>query len=309
MILNENITINSSFPRKKSKVFNYVDLNNPPVFDKSCSIGRNIDFDIPNNFLMFGLSYKYFNANYKLDGNSLNSTIDFNSLPSVSLNFSNNILLKKPFIFYYGVGLESVNLNFNTSLSGHKDAFLTSDPDAFNYLRKIDFLNHNESLENRYISVPFTLGLNSKITTKKNFIFNNLELDFKISFSPYFNYSSKLISKALINYSGYYENLFGITISENGVYDFGIHNFNIEKSVDQINNYSIDYRFGVCKKIATNTKIGLSRGKTFFLNNFNVFTDNNYISKDKTELNSVFSNIESFKVNLGYFELSLIYQF
>ena len=42
---------------------------------------------------------------------------------------------------------------------------------------------------------------------------------------------------------------------------------------------------------------------------FNDFEDNNYISTNNTELNSVFSNIENFKMNLNYFDFSLIYQF
>tara|TARA_B110001452_G_scaffold1005_1_gene902 strand:+ start:5930 stop:7522 length:1593 start_codon:yes stop_codon:yes gene_type:complete len=309
-IKKQDIIVESSFPKFKSELFNYADLNKLPDFSKYCTISRSIEFKIPNNFFTFKLGYKYFNADYNFI-NKLSPSIEFNSLPSFYLSVYNNILIKKPFIFYYGIGLESVNFNFKTSLSGHKDVFLTSDPDAFTYLRKIDFINHDESLQNRYISIPFTLGLNTVMNNQKILFFNNLELDFKISFSPYFNYFATLNTTASINYSGYYESLFGLTIEENGVYDFGIYDFDIEKSVKKNNNYSIDYRLGFLKNISKHSKIkiGFSVGRAVFLNDFNDFIDNNYISTNNLELNSVFSNIESFKVNLNYFELSLNYQF
>ena len=307
-INNNDIKIESSLPKFKSKSFNYTDLNKAPDFNKHCSLSRSINFEIPNNFFTINFGYKFLNADYNFT-NKLNSTIQFNSLPSFYLSFNNNILLKKPFILYYGIGLESINFNLETSLSGHKDKYLSSDPDAFTYERKIDFINHEESLQNRYISIPISLGFNTIINKKKSTILNGLELEIKLSFLTYFNYFSRLNTTALINYSGYYENLFGITIEENGVYDFGIYDFEIEKNNPKNNNYSLNYSFGCLKKISKNIKIGFFLGRSFFFMDFNDFEDNNYISTNNIELNSVFSNIENFKMNLNYFDFSLIYQF
>jgi len=109
------------------------------------------------------------------------------------------------------------------------------------------------------------------------------------------------------SYSGYYKDLFGLTIKENGVYDFG--NYRLQNSNNLItigNLIAVDLGFGINKKI--NKKVTARFGFTYQLSLNSVFEKNNKsISTNKNELNSITQTYNDFKINLFLINLGLKY--
>ena len=123
--------------------------------------------------------------------------------------------------------------------------------------------------------------------------------------------TSLYTSSANINYSGLYEDFFGIEITDNGVYDFG--NFEI------INEDIINFKDYLSGMIILGLHNKLTKGKDrLFLDlelglNFN-FTEPfipeyQYISSGFNELNSSLNLIDKVSMNRNFFRFGFTYNF
>jgi len=226
----------------------------------------------------------------------------------------------KPLYHYtsLSLGVSRMNLQSTFSLVNFDYQFEDIDPSENNYLRKIKINSLSEQHDITYLNFPlsFKYGINLNELYLNRSLENYLFLlpDFislKISGIYHNLQTSTYSSSANINYSGLYEDFFGIEITDNGVYDFG--NFNLLN--EDIVNYK-DYFSGMIV-LGLQNKLSKEKDRLFldleFGLNFN-FTDpfipeDKYISSDLNELNSSLNLIDKVSMNRNFLRLGFTYNF
>lgn len=253
---------------------------------------------------------------FGLNNQKLNNTIN-------ELGFELGYYLNyKPKPLYYytslSLGVSRMNLQSTFSLVNFDYQFEDIDPSENNYLRKIKINSLSEQHDITYLNFPlsFKYGINLNELYLNRSLENYLFLlpDFislKISGIYHNLQTSTYSSSANINYSGLYEDFFGIEITDNGVYDFG--NFNLLN--EDIVNYK-DYFSGMIV-LGLQNKLSKEKDRLFldleFGLNFN-FTDpfipeDKYISSDLNELNSSLNLIDKVSMNRNFLRLGFTYNF
>jgi len=101
------------------------------------------------------------------------------------------------------------------SMSSFSYQYLARDPFDIDYLRTTQIENLQEENTISYLDIPLTLGREFYLGVK------NLSLQVQGGADLKFLMDAQYQSSAQATYSGYYGPYFGITIAENGVYDFG----------------------------------------------------------------------------------------
>lgn len=123
-------------------------------------------------------------------------------------------------------------------LGDYKTSYNTVDPDGGEYLRIVDATGFHEQLKMFTLSIPVSLRYDFFLTP-------NLSLFAGIG--TYASYDLLQQSNVSVNvqYSGYYDWLFDLTIDKNGIYDFG--NFQQEGSTQDIclSNFNVGLLFNV----------------------------------------------------------------
>mgnify|MGYP007069872668 CR=1 FL=1 len=100
---------------------------------------------------------------------------------------------------------------------GYKETYNDTDPDGGNYLRIIDLTSYNETIKRYAVRVPIAIRYDY-------FIKDNLSLYSKLGVDISYDIAQNAKATAEAQYSGYYDWLFNVTISQNGIYDFGAYN-------------------------------------------------------------------------------------
>ena len=109
--------------------------------------------------------------------------------------------------------------------NGYKEMYNAVDPDGGNYLRIIELNSYNERVNRYAIDVPIALRYDYLIN-------NRISAYAKLGAEVSYDLIQQAKATANAQYSGYYDWLFDVTISQNGVYDFGA--FNIEGTSNTI---------------------------------------------------------------------------
>ena len=127
----------------------------------------------------------------------------------------------------------------------------------------------------------------------------------QFGYSFLLNTSASSIRNSNISYSGIYPDLFNITISENGVYDYG--NYTPSSSLENLqknnnNLFSISSGFSVNKN---NFSLGVLLNYNIFLTPMFKGQNNEYISENYSELNSINSNLSNEKLSTLSFLIKL----
>lgn len=144
-----------------------------------------------------------------------------------------NIRVKK--LKTFEVSDKEISLNFNLFVNysknifnhdllvnSHSYSYASVDSDGASYERTVNLSNINENQIIRVSSYHVSPSLSLNLQKFSFLISHSLPI-FKSNFKVL---SAKYISSSDAFYSGYYEDLFGITLSENGVYDFGVYEIN-----------------------------------------------------------------------------------
>jgi hypothetical protein len=223
-------------------------------------------------------------------------------------SFSYSLGLNLGFTLYSGkkgywnikTGFSLYNLSYTNSITSLKESYNAIDADQANYIRTNQISNLKEKHDMQYYTIPLLI--------EKGFSFKN-------GYSFYINSGVSYIlglqgnrnTETDAGYSGYYKDLYGLTIKENGVYDFG--NYKLQKSsiLNTVANIiAIDLGLGISKKI--NKKISARLGFNYQQSLSSVFENNNKsISKNNYELNSITQTYNDFKINLFLINLGLKY--
>jgi hypothetical protein len=228
------------------------------------------------------------------------SNIVQNNIFSFSTSFiiSTNLYRGKKGYWDIRTGITYANFNYNNVLNNNSETYNSIDVGNSNYVRTNQISNLVEKHKITYLSIPVNLEKGFHLKKGYGIYFNT-----GISFVFGINGERKTNTNA--NYSGYYKDLFGITIKENGIYDFGYYNLEKSSTLETVSSlFTIDTGAGMYKKISKKTlvKIGLNYQKSLrglFENN------SSSISRNKNELNSITQlnnnfNINFFSLNLGF---------
>ena len=255
---------------------------------------------------------------FEIDGgkdvfNNINSSFESDLLiedAQISFGIQNNwnssikynIYLPSPFRAYFGIGVFSNNFSFNTGFNNFNQSYVDVDPDGANYQRIISYANFQESLVAEFISTSITMGLNlelNNISKPKNKKFMNflLLLDLNYSGGIMSNINTKSNRKSDMLYSGYYENLFNLNISDNGVYDFGNYTVSNGEELPLKNNFSHNISIGL-KSYFNRLVFSTSFNYLWIQNNLFDLEENSFLSTNNQSLNSYFSSIEKSKISM-----------
>ncbi len=311
IVLNENGQYLIRDFKPNTKVLPYSDM----YFGSYILTNKDLDFILShkekeNNIdLYFRQSVFFFEPN-----------ISFNPISNFTPVKSNHNDIKQANIFSYFLGINLGytlyegkkgywniktgfslnNLSYTNNITSTTESYNTTDTDQGNYLRTNQVSNLSEKHEIQYYAIP--LQIEKGFSLKKGYsLYINTGASFILGLQGNRN------TETDANYSGYYKDLFGLTIKENGVYDFGNYRLQNSSNLNTIGNLiAVDLGIGINKKI--NKKVTARFGFTYQLGMNNVFENNNKsISTNKNELNSITQTYNDFKINLFLINLGLKY--
>ena len=149
-----------------------------------------------------------------------------------SLGYYRQLMLKKQ----HRIGLD-FSIAFSQSAIGlkansYKETYNATDSDGGNYLRIIDLSSYNEIIKRFAVRVPIAFRYDY-------FIKDNLSLFSKLGVDVSYDIAQNAKAIAYAQYSGYYDWLFNVTISQNGIYDFGAYNIEGKGKTTGINRLGV----------------------------------------------------------------------
>ena len=160
------------------------------------------------------------------------------------------MLIVPKYRLYIKIGGHYKRLNYVINQEKHIYTTKEIDSDNYNYLRTNNIHNIVEESSINYLVVPFGIH--------KIFKFQKFQINFELGAMWHYALSAKSYSHADAIYSGYYKDLFGIEISENGVYDFGNYKLEYGKELSPVDNMFSAYSLlGVGYRLNKRTTLNL----------------------------------------------------
>lgn len=219
---------------------------------------------------------------------------------SLGLNLGYTLYVGKKGYWNIKTGFSLYNLSYTNTITSVTDSYQTTDADQGYYIRTNQISNLTEKHDVQYYAIP--LQIEKGFSLKKGFSFYiNTGASFILGLQGNRN------TETDAGYSGYYKDLYGLTIKENGVYDFGLYKLQKSSSLNTVANLiALDLGMGISKKI--NKKISARLGFTYQQSLSSVFENNNKsISTNKNELNSITQTYSDFRINLFLINIGLKY--
>jgi len=210
---------------------------------------------------------------------------------------------KKKMSLYVKGGLIKDNFDYELSIPTSTETYADIDSDGGNYVRTVLLENFSE---NQIVDMQtMFLGLEARL-----FPFPVGKWDgigsISVGMGQVTVNSATYSNSADATYSGYYEDLFGITMAENGVYDFG--NFNVSQTGDLDYNTNVQTLLAdVSGMLKVTDRWVISGGIMYTKYQTNIFNlGTARVSHDSNELNSINNLIDvdmshiSLKVGASY---------
>ena len=210
---------------------------------------------------------------------------------------------KKKISLYVKGGLIKDNFDYELSIPTFNETYSDIDSDGGNYERTVLLENFSE---NQIIDIQsMFIQLESRLKAFKVGEFNGIG-SISAGIGQTTVNSATYSNTADATYSGYYEDLFGITIAENGVYDFG--KFNLSQSGDLEFNTNVQtLLLDLSGMIKYKDRLMFSGGIMYTKYQSNIFDiGSDRVSQDFNELNSINNLVDvdmshiSFKVGVSY---------
>jgi len=249
----------------------------------------------------------------KINSNSYNATVLNQKSTSFGGAFSYNIndlvfrskeqRKKQKMSLYVKGGLIKDNFDYELSIPTFTNTYADIDSDGGNYERTTLLENFSE---NQIVDMQtMFFGLEARLKAFTVSKYSGIG-SISVGLGQVTVNSATYSNSADATYSGYYEDLFGITMAENGVYDFG--KFNVSQTGDLDYNTNIQtLLFDVSGLIKYNNRVIVSGGIMFTQYQSNIFNlGAARVSHDSNELNSINNLIDvdmshiSLKVGVSY---------
>ena len=225
----KNVNLKSEFlfvPYHKDVMFKmYRVPDNIPIIKNKLDLKKDKNL-VKINFWKW-MVFVDFQYHFIPDGSSpiktINDTLGVNTMNQgsfsnfIMLNITRRVSNKGYWAVKFGGGADVFNYQLN--LASQHSKYLAIDPDGDSYLRINKVFNIRETHNLVYATAPFIL--------QKGFTFGKNSVYIQAIYYLMLKYSSKYNMDAKATYSGFYEQLFNLTISENGIYDFGTYDFKL----------------------------------------------------------------------------------
>ena len=207
---------------------------------------------------------------------------------------------------YIRAGYISDNFDYELSIPSFTDTYADIDSDGGSYERTVLLENfrENQIVEMQTLFAGFEGRFRILRITSNTKVIGSISASLASATINSATYSNT----ANATYSGYYEDFFGITIAENGVYDFG--SFNLSQTGDLEYNNSVNtVLFDAGLLILLRERLTLSGGLMYTQYQTNMFNIGNArISNDSNELNSI-NNLIDFDMSHASLKVGISYKF
>ena len=252
----------------------------------------------------------------RINSNSYNATVLNQQSTSFggSLSYNLNHLIfktkeqrrKQKFSIYGKGGFINDKFDYEINIPTFSETYADIDSDGGSYERTVLLENFSE---NQIVDMQ-TIFFGAELRFKPKWLdFENIEglISTSAAYGLITINSATYSNSADAVYSGYYEDLFGITITENGVYDFG--NFNLSQTGTLDYNSVNSLLFDVSFLILLRDRLTFSGGLMYTQYQTNMFNIGNArISDNSNELNSI-NNLIDFDMNHASLKVGVSYKF
>lgn len=200
------------------------------------------------------------------------------------------------FMIKTGVSYKSFSLNSFVEDIQYSYNEIDSDKDA--YLRLIQIKEFKEETSLGYISVPLSIT--------RIFPFSHFTIAIGLEQSMMFNLKANSSLQTNAEYKGYYSQFFNLTIDQNGYYDFGKYQLEMDNEFYAKNNLFLTSLFvEFQRKINNNSMISFAIIAQTNTSGMVESNDKKYISRNASELYSLSSFQKEYEMNnvmlqLGY---------
>ncbi len=198
----------------------------------------------------------------------------------------------------FGAGFDI--FNYDLYMPTYINSFPAVDPDGDSYLRIIELNNLHEFNSLTYLTFPLIL--------QKGFAFNKSTISVNVAYYFMKSYAGSYLASSEAQYSGYYDYLFNLIISENGVYDFGAYNVRTVATPLLPNSFVSAYGFGIDYSYSLSRFISINSGLNYRKSIDYLFQSNNSsLSRTSNELNSISNISNTFQIRYTslYFGLTI----
>ena len=211
----------------------------------------------------------------------------------------------KNYSVYIKFGVIRDNLDYQLNIPSFTESYSAIDSDGGSYLRTVFLENYNEQ---QLVELQ-TMFLQAELRRKIGKIGKWTAIgSLSAGLGQVTVNSATYSNSANASYSGYYDDLFGITIAENGVYDFG--NYSISQSGNLESNSSINtllLDLTALIKYSDRLMVNLGLLYTQYQSNiFDIGTSN--VSSDFNELNTI-NNLVDVDMNHISLKIGASYKF
>jgi len=205
----------------------------------------------------------------------------------LSLNIVRRVSTKGYFGIKIGAGADIFNYQLN--LAQQINTYPAIDPDGDPYLRINKVYNIRETHNLVYLAAP--------ISIEKGFTFGKNSVYIQAAYYFMKKYTSTYNLDANATYAGFYDYLFNLTISENGVYDFGTYDFKLRSIPLSPKKMFSTYSLGLGYKREISRRIYLDFGFNYRAGGGYLFEkDNKNLSDSSKGINSLVNLTHQFKV-------------
>lgn len=261
---------------------------------------RIIEFKYPYFFIEPFVSFNPFKLSpVKYSGDNFEFSLENNFSYNTGINMG--ILIFPKYRIFIKTGFQYKKIYYTTNLEQYIYQTNQIDSDNYPYIRTNNINSISEETELSYYVIPVGIF--------KIFKFKHFNINAELGAQYHNNINSTYSTSAKSLYSGFYKDLYGITISENGVYDFG--NYELENS-DNLNSltdfFTLYSSIGIGHYINKRTSINIDLLYNHGFNNiFN--EDKKGLSNKKEVINSLTNISNNFVLREIYINLNLKYKF
>ena len=261
---------------------------------------RIIEFRYPYFFIEPFTSFNPFKTSpIHFTGNNIEVSLTHNF--SYNTGFNLGLLIIPKCRVFIKTGLHYKNINYTADMEQYIYKTNQIDTDNYAYIRTNDINSISEETKLSYYVIPAGIF--------KNFKLKHFNINTELGVQWHKNISATYSTTAKSLYSGYYKNLHGIIIRENGVYDFGEFEIETSDNLNSVTDFFTMYSsIGIGRYLNKRTSINFDLLYNYGFNNiFN--KDERGLSNKKERINSITNISNDFVLREIYLSLNLKYKF
>jgi len=224
---------------------------------------------------------------------------------AISFGYYRQLLLKDKNRFGIDCSLAFSQKNIGFKADAYNESYNTIDPDDGNYLRLIEVSAYQERIKRYAIEIPIDFRYDY-------FIKDNLSIYSKLGVYVSYDIVQRANATAHAQYSGYYDWLFNVTISQNGIYDFGAFDVAEKSTNTGINHFGAGIFAGVgVQYFIPKSKWSIDAAIVYGCEVYNKITkvDGFHLTEHSADLKSASYLFKSFKGHNIQLQVNLNYNF